>query len=111
MTAKPTATTWVMRDPDGQMVPIKVTDMTDQHLFRWIRYFRKKWRDGGYQGSDAALDGIIKREMVTAPAIYVEASKRGVFKPPLPDPVMDERGTKPADATPGARRITLEDDE
>lgn len=84
---KPDATTWVMKDQNGQMVRVKVTEMTDAHLWRWIRYFRRKWRDSGFKGSDDLLDATIKNSIVTAPAIYAEAIKRGVFTastPPAP---------------------------
>lgn len=98
-----------MRDQNGEMAPIKVVDMTDPHLFRWIRYFRKKWRDEGFQGSDAKLDAIIKAQMVTAPAIYAEAIKRGVFNAPPSDPVTEKKASTD-DVLPGKRRITLEED-
>ena len=116
----PTADTWVMRNPEGQMVSIKVTDMTDQHLFRWIRYFRQKYRADGTAGpdaTDAQLDRAIYLTLTTAPAIYKEAEKRGVYVPPptsLPLPMVpDPKVTRPAapDAPRGYRRITLSDDE
>lgn len=80
---KPTATKWVSRDKNGQMVEVRVVDMEDVHLWRWIRYFRRKWRESGFKGSDAQLDATIRQELVTAPAIYAEAAKRGVID--LPD--------------------------
>lgn len=128
---KPTATTWVFRKPDGSMQRIRVVDMEDQHLWRWIRYFRRKWRESGFKGSDAVLDAIIKTQMVTAPAIYQEAKKRGVINlpdPPIPispaqavaaaaklvqhkGPVEQQRSLElDAPPEPGSRLITLEDD-
>jgi len=82
------ATTWVMQDTDGVKKSVKVTHMSDEHLFRWIRYFRKKWRDNGHVGSDAQLDAAIRGAIVTAPAIFAEAAKRGVYVPPSAAPVV-----------------------
>jgi len=116
----PTKTTWVMRDPEGQMQAIAVADMTDQHLFRWIRYFRQKYRGEGVAGvdaTDAQVDKAIQATITTAPAIYVEAEKRGVYVPPPtlplePDPKVTKPGRPvPPDAPRGYRKITLGDDE
>ena len=117
----PTADTWVMRNPEGQMVAVKVVDMTDQHLFRWIRYFRQKYRADGAllpDATDAQVDRAIYLTMTTAPAIYKEAEKRGVYVPPptslpltmVPDPKVTRPASAP-DAPRGYRRITLSDDE
>lgn len=81
---KPTATAWVSKDKDGQMVLIDVVNMENAHLWRWIRYFRRKWRDSGFKGNDAQLDAAIKAHIVTAPMIYAEAAKRGVIDLPSP---------------------------
>lgn len=75
---EPTATTWIAKKPDGTREAIKVTDMTDQHLWRWVQYFRRKWRDQGTPGTDAQLDAQICSAIITAPAIYAEAKKRGL---------------------------------
>lgn len=108
---EPNATTWVMRDKEGQMVPIKVTDMTNDHLYRWVHYFRRKYRDQGFNGPDGALDTAIQRTMVTAPAIYAEANKRGVlYTAPPPEPPDARSGPTP-EVTPGRRRIQLEEDD
>ena len=111
----PTVDTWVSRNKDGQMEPVKVTAMTDGHLVRWIQYFRKKWRDSGFSGTNAQLDAAIQADIITAPAIYAEAVRRGIFKPaqdggappPAPTTVV-----APAErpATLGIRRIDLKDD-
>jgi hypothetical protein len=88
---KPNATTWVSKDKDGKYVAIKVSDMEDSHLWRWIRYFRRKWRDGGFNGDDEVLDTIIQLSMPTAPAIYARAKERGVIS--LPDPPKEPPGS------------------
>jgi len=116
MKLKSDATTWVMRDQNGQMARIKVVDMSDAHLFRWIRYFRKKYRDEGFQGDDATLDATIRVSIVTAPAIFAEATKRGVYLPPVkPATVASAAVAAPQPevlpAPPGKRLITLEDEE
>lgn len=103
-----------MKDPEGVMRRIRVVDMTDSHLWRWIRYFRKKWRDTrGFKGPDPELDTLIRGEMITAPAIYAEASKRNVIPglaPPAPAqaPVVVPTQTEPGQ--PGERRITLDEE-
>jgi hypothetical protein len=112
-----------MKGPDGEMQAIKVADMTDAHLFRWIRYFRKKWRDEGRTGSDADLDVLIRVSIVTAPAIYAEAAKRGVYAippvptaSPFPEPVAPvpvvpaPAGRTVTALVPGARRIDLNEE-
>jgi hypothetical protein len=111
--AEATATTWVAKDQDGQMVSIKVIDMTDAHLFRWIRYFRKKWRDEGFAGSNADLDALIANAIVTGPAIFAEAVKRGIYTAPtVPGESVTVAVTMVPDvpAVAGARRITLDED-
>jgi hypothetical protein len=121
MTPKPSATTWVMRDQEGQMVPIKVTDMADSHIYRWIQYFRRKTRDAGGAGNaslpDAVIDARIRVSMVTAPAIYAEAVKRGIQLDLTPlDPTRPIVIAEPTATTtkqqpvPGVRRITLDED-
>lgn len=120
---EPDATTWVMKDQDGVMRRVRVVDMTDQHLWRWIRYFRRKWRDTrSFAGSDAALDQLIQSEIITAPAIYAEANKRNVIsglapvilstqKPPSkPLGKMKHPKKSLVEAVPGARKITLDED-
>jgi len=74
-----------MKDQDGVPHFVRVVDMTDTHLWRWVRFFRRKWRDKGFNGSDEALDQAIRQSIVTAPAIYAEAFKRKVV-PGLADP-------------------------
>lgn len=76
---KPDATTWVMRTSEGDMARVRVKDMTDQHIQRWILYFRRRLRERGYSGSDSDLDELIRKTIVTAPMIYAEAQKRGVM--------------------------------
>jgi hypothetical protein len=76
---QPTATTWVAKNLNGDWERVKVADMSDQHLWRWIRFFRRQWREKrNFQGDDAALDGMIQLAIITAPAIYAEAQKRGI---------------------------------
>lgn len=111
----PTLTTWVTKDVYGQPRRIPVSEMTDSHLWRWVRFFRKKFRDERrFRGSDADLDAMIQSEIITAPAIYREAKKRGVidvlgvkaeYVVESPDPVL-QKESKPL----GHRRIDLEDD-
>jgi hypothetical protein len=107
-----TATTWVARDQDGQMVSMKVVDMTDAHLFRWIRYFRKKWRDEGFLGPNADIDALIATAIVTGPAIFAEAVKRGIYTmPTVPGgPVTLPTAVPDVPVVAGARRITLDED-
>lgn len=76
---KATVDTWVARDQDGTPRLVKVVDMEDGHILRWIQYFRRKWRNGGMLGTDAQIDAVIRTSIVTAPAIYAEAKKRGVL--------------------------------
>lgn len=87
---KATADTWVSKDADGQLVAVRVVDMDDSHIWRWIHYFRKKWRDNAFVGDDVALDVAIRRSMVTAPAIYAEAVKRGLLQAQAIPPVDTE---------------------
>ena len=122
---EPDATTWVMKDPEGVMRRVRVVDMTDQHLWRWIRYFRRKWRDTrGFAGSDEHLDKLIQSEIITAPAIYAEAFKRNVITglapvilstqtmPPA-KPLGKNRAPKKSlvEAEPGKRKITLDEED
>lgn len=74
-----------MKDQDGVPRFVRVVDMTDTHIWRWVRYFRRKWRDKGFALSDERLDQAIRDSIVTAPAIYAEAFKRKVV-PGLADP-------------------------
>lgn len=77
---EPDAETWVARDKDtGEARPILVSDMADSHLWRWVRYFRRKWRTNGFQGTNEQLDLAIQAAMITAPAIYARAKERGVL--------------------------------
>lgn len=115
---QPDATTWVMRDREGELKRVRVVDMADQHLWRWIRYFRKQWREKrGFQGTDAALDELIKGEFVTAPAIYAEAYKRNVINGLAPPPtvILSKQPSSqvvepPMVAEPGKRQITLDEE-
>jgi hypothetical protein len=113
------ATTWVMRDREGQMRRVRVVDMTDQHLWRWIRYFRRKYRqERGFVGSDDHLDAVIKADIITAPAIYAEAYKRNVISglaPPAPSVIISTQTPGVAappqvEAEPGKRKITLDEE-
>lgn len=90
---EPDPHSWVTTK-DGQKVKIRVVDMTDAHLWRWIRYFRKKYRGEGFEGEDGVLDEVIRQSIVTAPAIYAEAKRRGVLdlpKAPAETPVVKNR--------------------
>lgn len=124
---KPDATTWVARDQEGGMVAIKVADMESTHIVRWIRLFRQKMREraGNADLMDHQLDRLLQISMVTAPAIFGEAKKRGLYAGsiaayqgpmvmqsmqsplPLPPPVAP---VKPVEVKPGHRRIRLDDD-
>lgn len=80
----PTVDVWVSRGPDGVLTPIRVVDMTDGHLTRWIQYFRKKYlQDGVVAETVTELDLFIQRQLVTGPAIYEEAKRRALL-PDLP---------------------------
>lgn len=80
----PTVDVWVSRGPDGELIPIRVVDMTDGHLTRWIQYFRKKYlQDGVAAETVTELDLFIQRQLVTGPAIYTEAKRRALL-PDLP---------------------------
>ena len=108
---EPTATVWVAKDKwsPGGLKAIPVVKMTDGHLWLWIKYCRKKFRAQGFSGSDEALDDTIMAAMVTAPAIYREAAKRGVLgleKIPAKGVITS---TEPVTAAPGKRKIRLED--
>lgn len=140
----PDATTWVMRDSSGKMIAVKVTKMSDSHLHRWVLYFRRKFRDGGFAGNDADLDELIQQSIVTAAAIFREAKQRGCcpkqysaakalahlqlpqktyWLPTVPgsthsiessdSPTASKADTLKRDvvATPGIRRITLDEDD
>lgn len=114
MPPKPNATTWVMRDQEGQMVPIKVTDMSDAHLYRWVQYFRRKYREtpGHANLPDLVIDSNLRVTMVTAPAIYTEIAKRGI---PLGVPLDSDQATTSTPTSkpvpqPGVRRIDLDED-
>ncbi|MDO8795381.1 MAG: hypothetical protein Q7J25_12250 [Vicinamibacterales bacterium] len=119
----PTVDTWVSKDPDGRPRLVKVVDMEDSHLLRWIQYFRRKFRNGGKQGSDAQIDLFIRQSIVTAPAIYAEAKKRGVIidyvvgvdwgKGPSvtvvhPAPLAKSLTPEPPKPKPGTRLITMD---
>lgn len=115
----PTATTWVSRNAHGQLSAIAVADMSDAHIWRWIRFFRKKFRDNGIGGRDAVVDAAIKESMVTAPAIYAEADRRGLMEllqvrpghiVETPDPPPPQVKSQPV-AAHGSRRITLDEEE
>lgn len=117
----PTADTWVAKNDEGELVAIKVTDMTDGHLRRWIRYFREKVRKENPTQPipNSQIDVWLKANMVTAPAIYAEAQKRGIDIADLATAVAIDSVPKtepragPAPMTKeqrAARLITLEDD-
>ena len=109
-----TATTWVAMNRYGQYEAVLVSAMSDAHLFRWIRYFRKKFRKEGCIGSDAVVDAVIRSSIITAPAIFAEAAKRGVYTPP--QAAATSPSQRPAvqkaerSAVPGERRIELDED-
>ncbi len=115
MKPEPTATTWVYKTKEGELKPIDVVDMPDDHLWRWVRYFRRKYRQEGFSGSNAVLDSIIQSDMVTGPAIYAEAVKRGlsigyVALEPASAPQVTTTTTE-EHFEDGYRRITLEDED
>jgi hypothetical protein len=129
-----TATVWVSRGADGTPRAIPVREMEDSHLWRWIRYFRRKFRNEGFEGSDDRLDRMIQDAFVTGPAIYREAAKRGLtialsVRPGFPVDSPDVATVQPVRLRPkpsvarepspgeqapgslGSRRITLDEDE
>jgi hypothetical protein len=110
---QPNATTWVMKNPEGLLVAIRVIDMTDQHLWRWLQYFRRKFREErGFVGTETQLDAAIQAAIVTAPAIYAEATKRHLL-PGIPVTDTSKSATiKKAVVEPtlGSRRINLDED-
>lgn len=93
---KPDAETWFSKDSNGILQPVRVVDMEDTHIVRWIQYFRRKYRDaismsssGAVEAvSDGLLDSLIKQEIVTAPRIYAEAAKRGLSIQEAPKPLL-----------------------
>jgi hypothetical protein len=101
---QPDAETWLMKDAEGVLQPVRVVDMASTHLYHWIRHFRKKYRDLVPEIAnkpDSVVDTLIQVEMVTAPAIYAEATKRGLLA--------QEKSTAHAPREQGSRRIELED--
>lgn len=78
---KSTETTWVSRDPDGYPKVVKVVDMENSHIQRWIAYFRRKFREipGEPVMTDDQVDAKIAQSIVTAPAIFEEAKRRGLY--------------------------------
>jgi hypothetical protein len=95
----PTADTWLARGPDGKLEPIKVVDMTDEHLVRWVRYFRQKFIDRGAVNNDFADAGIIQ-SMVTAPAIYDEIGRRNLwYHANKPTPIIGKKSAFVAGGT------------
>jgi hypothetical protein len=115
------------------MVAVKVVDMEDSHIFRWVQYFRRKYRNEGLVGTDDQIDAGIRMRIVTAPAIYAEALRRGMagplglnalhvlgaqpvkpvkpVQPGLPDlTIPDQAGLDESILAPGVRRITLDED-
>lgn len=110
MDLTPDATTWVARDKEGNKHRVKVAEMEDTHLWRWIRYFRRKYRDGGFAGTDDQLDTLIQMDMVTGPAIYAEAMRRGVIKGVKVVGQPEASVVEQEELPPGTRRITLEDE-
>lgn len=93
---KPDAETWLAKDSNGELQPVRVVDMEDTHIVRWIQYFRRKYRDGIATASsgaietlsDGLIDSLIKQEIVTAPRIYEEAAKRGLPLHETPKPLL-----------------------
>lgn len=124
---KPTADTWVMKDSTGKYVRIKVSEMTDPHVWRWIRYFRRKYREAGFSGSNDVLDAYLRAHIVTAPAIFAAARTRGILyldSPPKPNPppappkylgnpvvLATSKPATMSDPAPGVRRISLNEDD
>ncbi len=118
----PTADTWVSRSRDQRMVAVRVEDMEPAHLFRWINYFRNKYRANILGASNDALDAVILKTMVTAPAIYARAVSMGLIPRPggeasalLPPTeqrvtVTFEAGNKPVPLA-GRRKMTFEDED
>jgi len=118
---RPTADTWVARNEEGQLIAVKVVDMTDGHIRRWIRYFRNKVRNENPKQSaewpNAAIDKMLIASMPTAPAIFAEATKRGLHVDNFAVSVLVDADAKLAPKeTPltkqqrAERLITLEDD-
>lgn len=70
------------RSVDQRMVAVKVADMEPTHLFRWVRYFRNKYRASNLGATDDQLDALIMKLHVTAPAIYARAVRLGLIPRP-----------------------------
>lgn len=108
-----TAETWIANDRvTGQKRAIKVVDMSDGHLVRWVQYFRRKHER--HQPTLSAVDGMIRALYVTATAIYTEIDKRGLrglIDPTAPLPVASPAPVRARVVTPepGQRLITLKD--
>ena len=108
---KADATTWLSKDENGVLRAVKVVDMEDSHVCRWIRYFRKKYRSEFMPtGDDARIDMLIQRSIVTAPAIYAEAQRRGLLSvvAEVATTTSEPKTTGPAGL--GVRRINLNDE-
>lgn len=76
-----TADTWVTTDRETNTHrAVRVVDMEDSHLWRWINYFRRKYqsRHRDFATDTRKLDDFIMRTFVTGPAIYAEAARRGL---------------------------------
>lgn len=84
---QPTVDVWVSMEKDPKTGAttkraVRVVEMESSHIKRWIAYYRRKWRDnvpGAGDKTDAEIDGLIMGAIITAPAIYAEAKKRGVY--------------------------------
>ena len=80
-----TPDTWVMRNAVGDLKAIKVQEMSDSHLWRWIRYFRKKVHLQNPAWTDDVIDEFLRTTIVTADKIFKEARKRNIIsKTPAP---------------------------
>lgn len=86
---RPTADTWVMRNKVGDLEQIRVTDMSDAHLYRWVHYWRKRYNEiaqrNGTSNDAHVTDATIRDNIVTAKAIYREINRRNInLKGPCP---------------------------
>lgn len=78
MAPQATTTVWVQRTKEGELKAIPVVEMDTDHIWRWVQFFRRRYRENGFTGNNATLDALIQADMITGPAIYAEAVKRGI---------------------------------